>query len=123
LLTNEWKPTLVKIKKSTILILQLPDNFLGEIQNNQKPKTMIVNPEDIREDVRTLLKRKQTDVHIEGDRVLVNLGWEYPYEIPLSEVNTDSDILRFVLQLCSKKGADTVTIEAFIEKMHLHRNA
>lgn len=84
---------------------------------------MIVNPEDIREDVRTLLKRKQTDVQIEGDRVLVNLGWDYPYEIPLSEVNTDSDILRWVLQLCSKKGADTVTIEAFIEKMHLHRNA
>lgn len=84
---------------------------------------MLIDPEEVKEDVHRRLARKDTDIQIVGDSILVNLGYNHPYEIPLHDVNSDSDIVRWVLQLCSKNGADTVTIESFIEKMQSHRHS
>ena len=81
---------------------------------------MIIDPGSLKEDVRALLLRKNTVVQIEDGTVIVDLGSGQPYEIPLNEVKSNAAILQWVLHICSKKGADTVIIEAFISKMQSH---
>ena len=85
---------------------------------------MLTNPQDYKKEVLDLIQRQSTVVRIEGDVVKIDVAATNPYEISLSQIESERRILEWVSHLSVRTGVDLVTIRMFIELTleHLDRS-
>jgi hypothetical protein len=85
------------------------------------------NAKDRRVKGRSLLRIKTSPAEWEAEqKVVINsttvtLHFRYPYEIDLSCINTEADLLAWTLHLCGKSWMNRLALKYFIRKVGKHK--